>query len=405
MRRPLYCYLLLVCVVLLASLSAASIRVDDSDGDSVTIDGGIIIAFPDPHVGSFHLAYLYPSKDAITADTTIDDITATLAALVDNVVPASVFIAYTNASYTQQLQGDSVLGGATRLYIGVVHPDLTVVEGLSLLKERRLLQLVRRIDTSVVNVVHRGQKRLLVAAVKVEKLADDAAAQTALVELLEARIFNSGTTAQEAEDAVAAAAIAVNAQESLTSDLQNDVAEVQRLLTRILRDVAEVGAVVDQAEAKLHRRHAHRDDEAAVEQTELDEATVVVRALTEVLELGVKAVAQAQDILQGGEAAVVLRQAVDDAVEAAKCAVDDAQRASSTPSLQLTQLDSGVQQAQATVEAESSTGSIEAGEQVEGTLEADSSTGNSGGGQQQVELTAELQSSTGSLGAGQEVEG
>ena len=329
MRVSITSRLLVCCLALLASFTAA---IPDPAAQGVTI------TFLDEHVGSFHLLFLYPTATAITANTCIDDITATLAALVDNVVDPSVFLAYSDADHTAQLAGDELLDDRAVLYVDVVHPDLTVVEGLSERKERRLLRLVEKIDAAIVDVVHRGQQQLLVAAETAEQLAEVTAAQDAQVQLLDARVAglekregsDECTALETAEDAVAAAAVTANAQTRLTDELQDDIVEVQALLARILRDVAEVAAIVDEAETELQhrrRRHSHRGDEAAEEQQELAEATLIVRALTEVLELGVKAVAEAQDILGDGEAAVLLGQAVADAVEVAKCAVDDAERA------------------------------------------------------------------------------
>ena len=360
MRRPLIQCILLVSFALLVSLCVAIPSTLESEG-------GITIIFPDPHVGSFHLSYLYPSTDAITADTCIDDITAALAALVDDVVDPSVFLVYADSSHTTQLQENDLLGDRSVLYVDVVHPELTVVEGLSEKKERRLLQVVGKIDAAVVKVVQRGQDDLAIAAKKAEQLVEEAAAQAAVVELLVARVSvleqleRSDDSLQAAEDAVATAELAASAQESLTYELQSDIVEVQGLLARILHDLAEVSAIVDEAEAELdhrHRRYGRRDTEAAAEQAEFADATLIVRALTEVLELGVKAVAEAQNIVTDGEAAVLLAEAVAQAVEVAKCAIDDAETASrSTPKQHEQDGQADTQNgADATNTAESSTG-------------------------------------------------
>ena len=260
---------------------------------------GVTITFADEQVGSFHLSHLYPSNTPITADSSINDIQTTLAAFVSNVVPSTVFLTYSDPSHTCLLSTSTVLGGTAVLYVGVVHPYLSAaVAGLSERRERRLLELVERTDATIVDVVHRGQDRLAIAAAKAEELADDAAAQAALVRLLEARVYGLDKLAgsdqpssvlQTADDAVAAAVVTATAQVRVTADLQSDITEVQTLLAHILRDVAEVAVIVDQAETELEhgrRHHARGGTEAAKEQIELSEARLIVHALTEVLELG-----------------------------------------------------------------------------------------------------------------------
>ena len=387
MHLPLTGYVLLSCLALLATLDAATVRASDSQG--------VTISFLNPYVGSFHLSCLYPTDTSITADTTINDVITTMAALVDNVVPPSVFLVYSDPAHSRQLQPDTPLDDTTVLYVDVVHPDLTVVEGLSVRKERRLLELVERIDAAIDAAVHRGQQQLAEGAKKAEQLAEEAAAQATLVHLLEARVSgldqlltgdgqsSAKAALQRAADAVAIAAVLADAQVRLTSDLQSDIAEVQGLLDRILLEVAKVAAIVEQAEVDLrhrHGRHERHDSEAADEQTELAEATLIVHDLTEVLELGVKAVAEAHDILRDGEAAVAAAEAVAEAVEIAECAVNEAQKAVQRASTQYEQDKQG-------------------GSQGEGVDATESSTGNDGGKQEGADATIMNTSATSTMSA------
>ena len=399
------------CLFILCSLFCASFA--GATVDSSAAPQGVTITFPDEHVGSFHLSSLYPDGIAITADTPLDDIKSTLAAFVDDVVPSSVFLAYSNCSYTEQLPADALLGARTELFVGVAHPDLSLVDGLSERQERRLVRLVERIDAAIDRVVRRGQADLLEAADKAEQLVDDAGAQTALVQLLDARVYeliqrahgdqsSAEAALRAAEDAVATASVAAYAQMRLTGGLQGEIAEVQALLRRILRDVAEVDAIVGQAQSGLgghgRERGSHGGGgKAAEEQKELAEATLVVQALTEVLELGVKAVAQAYDILSGGEAGVVLEEALVEAVQAAQVAVDEAEGALRDVPADCEQSGAADQQTQATGVAVSSTASDACTQAATGSVDSEqSSTAN-----QQAQAPAVAESSTGGNGGAQ----